>query len=61
MTKLIRWNFSEKESYLEFTNDGHIWKNYKKSPHFEKDFDSRHSKGYRTAQKMLQAGYKYST
>ena len=58
--KAIRWVYpAEGKTYLQF-NNGDKWEHYTKSAFYQADYKIEgSSKGYRTMQKLLEAGYTY--
>ena len=62
MSNLIRWQRTGDkvgEVHLEFSSGGNGWKRYNLHPLHQPDLMPRSSKGYRTAQILLGAGYIY--
>lgn len=62
MPKLLRWKRTGEEVgsvHLEFSSGDGKWQRYTAHPLHQLDLITNSSKGFRTAQLLLSAGYKY--
>lgn len=60
---LIRWTRTGEglnDVHLEFSRNGGTWTKYNLHPIYQPDIIPGASKGYRTAQLLLRAGYVYA-